>query len=294
MDDFIKDGFKDQRIIRIPETVTNSFTDDGLLKRLYITDIGFFPNANYHKIHRKQGAKVHICIFCIDGKGWIRTPEGLLTLKEREFTIIPANTPHSYGSTLKTPWSIYWFHFSGDDSNEIVMDYGNKIVKTELDSEQSIFFIENFDHIYLMLEKGYNRGNLVVIFRLFGYLLTRTIIIFQNNRHLHGRATINVELSIDFMRKNLNANISLSNLAEDANLSIQQYSLIFKKITGYSPIHYFQLLKIQKACFMLDTTLLNISEVAQLVGYEDPLYFSRIFKKINGKSPREYRKIKKG
>ena len=69
---------------------------------------------------------------------------------------------------------------------------------------------------------------------------------------------------------------------------------LFKKKTGHSPLTYFNLLKIQQSCQLLDTTDMKINQICYKIGIEDTYYFSRLFSKIMGMSPREYRKSKKG
>ena len=103
-----------------------------------------------------------------------------------------------------------------------------------------------------------------------------------------------VKNCIDFMEKNTDKMLSLRDLTVCSNLSKTQLTAIFKEKTGYSPIDFFIRLKIQKACLNLDFTDMTISEVASNIGYNDQYYFSRLLKKIMGKSPSDYRKINKG
>ena len=56
---------------------------------------------------------------------------------------------------------------------------------------------------------------------------------------------------------------------------------------------YFIHIKIQRACFLLDTTTLSVREIGSQVGYEDPYYFSRIFRKVMGVPPRAYRQSRR-
>lgn len=67
----------------------------------------------------------------------------------------------------------------------------------------------------------------------------------------------------------------------------------FKKITKTTPLQYIVSLRMTNAMNLLDNTNYNISQVAEAVGYENPLYFSRLFKKNIGVSPKEYRQRKK-
>ena len=69
---------------------------------------------------------------------------------------------------------------------------------------------------------------------------------------------------------------------------------LFKQQTGYTPIDYFIQLRMHRACQLLDTTDLSIKTVAADLGYEDALYFTRVFKAVNGMAPTQYRRMRKG
>jgi len=103
-----------------------------------------------------------------------------------------------------------------------------------------------------------------------------------------------IEESIDLMINNLDKKYSLRQLAQHANLSVTQYSLLFKEKTGFSPVDYFIRLKIQRACQYLDLTDWKVKEIAKKLGFSDLYYFSRSFYEIMHYSPKNYRDIKKG
>lgn len=88
--------------------------------------------------------------------------------------------------------------------------------------------------------------------------------------------------------------LSLQELSDHLGYSVSRFSMLFKKKTGHSPLSYFNLLKIQQACFMLDSTDIKINQLCYKIGIEDTYYFSRLFHKVMGISPKEYRKAKKG
>ena len=62
-----------------------------------------------------------------------------------------------------------------------------------------------------------------------------------------------------------------------------------RRKTGYAPVDFYLRMKVQHACLLLDTTPMRIDEVAAAIGFEDPFYFSRLFRRIMTKSPRAYR-----
>jgi hypothetical protein len=82
-------------------------------------------------------------------------------------------------------------------------------------------------------------------------------------------------------------------LGEDPMLNIlfeEVLTELFKAQTGYAPKDYFTRLKMHHASQLLNGTNLSVKEIAEKVGFEDPLHFSRVFKQINALSPTEHRK----
>lgn len=98
-----------------------------------------------------------------------------------------------------------------------------------------------------------------------------------------------VEQSIAYMQEHLDRPLHVATLAALANVSPSHYFALFKRSTGSAPIDFFVRLRMQQARHLLDTTELSIKEVATALGYEDPFYFSRVFKSVNRLAPSEYR-----
>jgi AraC-like DNA-binding protein len=95
------------------------------------------------------------------------------------------------------------------------------------------------------------------------------------------------------MQQRINTVLELNELAAFAKLSVSHFSAIFSQKTGYSPIEYFNHLKIQKACQYLLLSKIPIKDIATNLGIDDPYYFSRMFSKLMGISPNDYRKRNK-
>lgn len=88
---------------------------------------------------------------------------------------------------------------------------------------------------------------------------------------------------------NYTSQISLSDLAEHAGLSVSRFTELFRKHKGTSPIDYIIRLRITRASELLRTSESRVTDVAHAVGFDDSNYFSKVFKKVVGKSPRTYR-----
>jgi AraC-like DNA-binding protein/DNA-binding CsgD family transcriptional regulator len=98
--------------------------------------------------------------------------------------------------------------------------------------------------------------------------------------------------SIIYMLRHLNEPLQVATLAAQASISPSHFFALFKRQVGCAPIDYFIRLRMQQACRLLDETALSVKEVAAAVGYDDPFYFSRVFKSVNRVAPSEYRQLK--
>lgn len=94
---------------------------------------------------------------------------------------------------------------------------------------------------------------------------------------------------IDYMSSHLTENMTLDKLASAFNLSSNQFSYLFHKYFGIRPIDYLIKLRLEKSLGLLQEGY-SVKETSINVGYSDPLYFSRLFKKHYGMSPNTFKK----
>jgi transcriptional regulator GlxA family with amidase domain len=98
-----------------------------------------------------------------------------------------------------------------------------------------------------------------------------------------------IEQTISYMMTHLDRPLQISTLAAMACVSPSHFFALFKRRTGCAPMDYFTRLRMERACLLLDTTNRSVKEVAATLGYEDPFYFSRVFKSVNQLAPTDYR-----
>ncbi|WNS42924.1 response regulator [Paenibacillus sp. MMS20-IR301] len=94
----------------------------------------------------------------------------------------------------------------------------------------------------------------------------------------------------EYLNQNYAQDMTLQHIAERFFISRENVSRKFKQITGENLSDYLTNLRVEKAKMLLQNTNLRLSQISELVGYEDEKYFSRVFKKSTGVTPREYRK----
>ena len=93
-----------------------------------------------------------------------------------------------------------------------------------------------------------------------------------------------------YIRKHMDEAISLEVLAENACLSKDHFIRLFKHEMNMTPLKYVNQKKIEKAQLILITETLSVKEVAYRLAFEDYSYFNRLFKKVTGMTPQEYRR----
>ena len=96
--------------------------------------------------------------------------------------------------------------------------------------------------------------------------------------------------AVTYFNENYNQDISIENYAQTRGMSVSWFIRNFKKYTGMTPMQFIVLLRVNNAQILLEQTNYSIYEIAKIVGYDDQLYFSRLFRKQKGVSPSQYRK----
>ena len=99
-------------------------------------------------------------------------------------------------------------------------------------------------------------------------------------------------VSLDYMMAHLDQPMRISSLCAQVGLSPSRFFELFKNATGDTPLNWFIRARMRRAGELLEKSDLQIKEVAGQVGYNDPFYFSRLFKVVHGMSPTAYRKQK--
>ncbi|MDR2913970.1 MAG: AraC family transcriptional regulator [Tannerella sp.] len=287
----IKDGFKGERFISLPEKLLEEYGNDALIGNLYIRKIGYFPRVKYHYVQKEQSSGYAMLIYCTDGKGWYEIGGKKYRIEKNQYVILPHDKPYSFGADDQDPWTIYWMHFKGRLMSSFVpcSFVPHAIIPGEYSRMQDRILL--FEEIYKCFSMGYIQEYMAYSSMCL-YQFLSSFIYLEQFRNL--RTPMHKELSfsskvIRYMQENIEVNLTLDQLAAYFRYSPSHFSMLFHQETGVSPIHYFIGLKIQKACQYIELTDMKISEISIKLGFEEPAYFSRIFSKVMGLSPSAYR-----
>ena len=288
-----RDGFAGELLISIPQNVLAGAIQKGqiLPHQLYVSHIGYFPKALYHYCQRPQGCVDNILFYCVQGKGYYTLDGHTFTLNPNQYVIVPAtDKPLVYWSDTEDPWSIYWVHFTSDAlqafnrAYHIVPEQGPQYIPH---NEKGIRI---WEEMYENLSRGYSPENLMNTHLCLYHLIATFVFSQQQNQNSSSPEKAIIRETIDYMKNNLDKTIRIEDFADLNKYSVSHFSKLFRLTTGMSPIEYFIHLKMQKACQLLYTEDSRVKQIAALLGYDDPYYFSRLFKKYMNTSPETYRK----
>ena len=68
----IKEGFKGEKVVSLPEDLLQTYSKDPLIGNLYPRKIGYFPRVHYHYVQKPRGCDYCMLIYCVGGKGWCK------------------------------------------------------------------------------------------------------------------------------------------------------------------------------------------------------------------------------
>lgn len=288
----IKEGFKGERSISLPEDLLSDYSKEPLIGNLYVRKIGFFPKVKFHFVQKDKGCDYAMLIYCTDGKGWYQIGGKTYPVEKNQYIIIPPNAPYSFGADEETPWTIYWLHFRGKLCSSFLPSHPNP--STILPNEYSRLQdrIRLFEEIYSCFSMGYIKEYLIYS-SMSLYMFLASFIYLEQYRYFsiptHKEYPFSSRV-VHYMQENIENNITLEQLAGYFKYSPSHFSMLFQKETGASPISFFIRLKMQKACQYIELTNMKLNDIATKLGFEEPAYFSRIFTKVMGMSPSAYRK----
>lgn len=248
-------------------------------------------NTGYQKCDSRHtwgpASRDHYLIHYISaGKGVYRCAGKTYELSEGDmFLIIPSQIA-SYTADSNDPWEYYWVGFNGTEALRMINLSG-------FSREKPFLRLPDIVEVKALLLNIYNsRGNSPdADARMIGYLylfLGRLISEYGQQRTTYGTRDY-LSQALRFIQYNYANEIGVSDIADYVGISRSQLYRAFLSYFNISPNDFLQDYRVNEACSLLRAGSFTVAEVAGSVGFTDPLYFSRVFKKRKGITPTEYR-----
>jgi len=220
--------------------------------------------------------------FYFNGKEHIVTAGHMVLYRPKE--------PQKYEYYGEDQTEVYWVHFTGGNVTNILRSYGLTDDKQVFYCGSSLEYKELFRNmIYELQMCKENFGEMTEMYlRQLFIMLHRYFLTTLKTEN--ARIVEEMDRATAYFNEHYSEDISIDEYAEKSHVSISWFIRNFKHCTGITPMQYILSKRIYNAEILLQDPTYNITEIARIVGYDNPLYFSRIFKKAKGLSPSEYRK----
>lgn len=192
---------------------------------------------------------------------------------------------HSGHSNREHPWHFYSAVF------EII--FNDESTKGIIDNLPTIIKVQNETIFAAIMKQLYTswigkRSYSIIECRSLLIQLLMILLKQYESRDINPTYYRAVENVITLLQTDISHKYTCQELADFCHISYSYFRMLFKKITGVSPLHYQNLVRINKAKDLLLSGDCNVTEASELVGIDDIYYFSRLFKKINGQPPSSF------
>ena len=198
-----------------------------------------------------------------------------------------------YTADDKNPWEYCWVTYNGNEaahlSEEIGFTEGIYCLDSKI-SAQDFFTMVRRMHENLEMNYINDLRRRGILFEFLALAMEATgIRKMKCERHCEYSMDVYISKALEFMHSNYDT-IRISDVVEYAGFSRSYFTSCFHKYTGVSPQEYLLQYRMKEGCRLLLSTDMKIQDIAQKVGYDSGLNFSRIFRQVYGVSPKEYRK----
>ena len=251
-------------------------------KYISINNFGYYEDLDDMHICRKQGRLDYQLIYVKSGEIVIQDGGEKRSLNGGSISLFRPGESQIYQiNGIKT--SFYWIHFSGSEAERFLFFFNERIYSIGAFSEFEHYCRGGLNECYFESEFAellYEGGLISLIARIGDRV---------NGGEKNERERRLLAPALAAMRSDGGALLSNEELASLCGISKYYFIKTFKAVMGVTPQRYCTGIIVDKAKYLLSNTVYNVNEISLRLGIEDSLYFSRMFKKHTGLSPKEYR-----
>lgn len=236
------------------------------------------------------GIRDHYLIhYVISGKGCYKIKNAVFSLSAGDSFLVYPNTEVLYFADESDPWEYAWVGFTGSDASMILK-------ATDFSSERPVIYRTPLgDSIHRQILHIYDaRGNeFEHAVEMTGRLYTMLALFMHgaSKNDTQNSANSYVQKSIEYISSNYSYHISVEDIAAYVGLSRSQLFRSFESVLRQSPKEYLTDFRMKQACYLLEHSDLSITAIANSIGFDNSLYFSKTFHKIKQMSPSKFRAV---
>lgn len=205
------------------------------------------------------------------------------TLSAGNMLLFRPGEPQVYSYYASEHPEIFWIHFTGTECETLLDRY--EIKNCYIGDNQAFQTLFQEIILELQLKKPFFEDIICQDFLKILALMNRTYKLRFNPLYNQ----VSIDRLVTQLHHDYQKSWDIASMAEFCGLSPSYFSISFKKQMGTPPNTFLNTLRIEKAKDLLFSQNIPITSIAPLVGFEDPLYFSRVFKRFTGMSPRQFR-----
>lgn len=242
--------------------------------------------------HRPGGRLDFQILYVASGQThfYLESPEKDTIVTAGHMVVYRPGEPQKYVYYGDEQAEVYWVHFTGNNVRNILRRYGIMDNMRVIDTGTSMEYTRIFKQMIQELQRRQADYEELLTFLLHQLL----ILIHRRLSHAHrvknDYLNREMETAIQYFNDNYNSELCVEHYAASRGMSVSWFIRSFRQYTGSTPMQYIVSLRVTNAQMLLENTGYNVSEIGRIVGYDNPLYFSRIFKKQKGVSPSGYRR----
>ena len=229
----------------------------------------------------------HLIHFVTKGCGTLYIHQLALPVKAGEAFLIPADMIASYKGDVKTPWSYAWAGFLGARSDsffsQLSLASPEKYVLHDLDTEKYAALIRLAADRKGTGKASYYYANSILL-QIFSELCEDVL---QKDYRVQKKLLAD-EIRY-YLEMKYSEHVTMTEVASELGIHPNYLTAVFRERFGITPKQFLTKRKTEKACQLLSDTELPVGLIAQTLGFDDQMAFSKIFKKHLGMSPSEYR-----
>jgi AraC family transcriptional regulator of arabinose operon len=253
---------------------------------------GHFRTRPGYVTVRDHGTRDWLLFYTLGGTGRIAHLNGFVNTRPGDCVILPPGLPHDYrigpGCDL---WEFQWAHFLPWSHWYGLLSWpttypGVKYLRVDdTDTHQRV--TDALESMCRHATSPLRQRELFAMNALEKALLWLNSI---NPELTHGRFDARIRRAMDHICRNIGQRLTVESVARQCGLSASRLSHLFREQVGLTVVQYLEQQRLNRGRELLEVSSFSVSEIATMVGYESPFYFSRRFSAFTGQSPRAYRR----
>ncbi len=234
---------------------------------------------------RRQGRNDYMLVYVNSGKLTFFDGERPIEVGVGGVVIMPAHVPQKYSNSADSKLSYFWLHFTGSEVTERLAEYSLETFPTVYQTVSGNHIHQRFQSLFDAFSKRdeYMTRELAALFDRLLITASRSIVRVGGRQ---GR----LSRSVSYIGANYSKEIRIAELAAIEYLSVSRYNYLFREQFGIPPTKYILNIRMSSAKELLNSTDLSVKQIGIMCGYDDPHFFTKVFKRFFGVNPTECRK----